>query len=1024
MTKTILLIAAAIVFAVSAHAADLTVEQAWKQIPAYKEGESRAALLLLEIHIGQASAKQQPRQQAAARLATVLQNGTDDAKLFACQQLARVGSAVQVPAVATLLAKGDVRSVQMACFALVGIGGDAACRELRNALGKAPAAAQPDIITALGTLQNADSATVLAGRLGNGGGPVAEAAAWALGEIGNTAAAEALLKLGPKPASVSVTGAQLRCIQRLAQSNNGALAQQLCDALWQADLSAPQRGAVLQGMIAAGHAQAAVRVIEAMASDQPRLAGAAANLLPQAAASGDVGAVLATLDALSPATQARVLDVLAANGEPKVLPVAVASLKSADAPVRLAATRAIGLVGDGTHVEILARLAAASTGQMRETAVASLARLRADGVDGAILTGLKDGDDKTSDVFIDVAVQRGSAGLVPVLWELAASKPVLRKSVFRALGKVATGADSAKLIQHLQTDLGLSSRRALEDAIAAVGRRSANADKQLQSLAALWRSAAPAAAKASVPRILARLGGEDALAIVQSALKQDNAELRLEAIRALAAWPDIGATDGLVALAENKEDKIAHTLAVRGLMRLVDQKIGSAADQLDIVEQLTELSDDEAVKDWAKKRRDGMVGGKADRLALTRVPERSARRTEELAKSAEKGWRIVAYLDCGPDQRDGAKRKPRLRITAGKPWVWAGSERHADLRAGTIAFGSVLGVEASGLDPQKSYRVGLTWWDYDGNGRVQSVRLSGQQVLKPTPLPSYKKGKQAPATLVLDAPGSAYKSGKMPIEIRQSGGPNAVLSEIWLLESDAKPKEEPVVKPKPRDPNAKRILLQTGEDYKGHKWRLTTPALEQELSKDTRLAVDVEEDLAFLRSPKLHEYAAVVMHFKNYDPKLPGREGYDNLASFVEKGGGLVLVHFAGGAFQEFKGDFVKLAGQVWNPKLRGHDPFGEFTVNFEPVDHPVTRGMSDFRTTDELYTCLEGDTPMTVLASAVSKVDRKAYPMVFVFTYGKGRVLHCPLGHNAPALSNAPVAELFRRATAWVARSEPVARK
>ncbi|MCG8511124.1 MAG: ThuA domain-containing protein, partial [Rhodospirillales bacterium] len=196
-----------------------------------------------------------------------------------------------------------------------------------------------------------------------------------------------------------------------------------------------------------------------------------------------------------------------------------------------------------------------------------------------------------------------------------------------------------------------------------------------------------------------------------------------------------------------------------------------------------------------------------------------------------------------------------------------------------------------------------------------------------------------------------------------------------------------------------RVLIITGEDYKGHHWRKTTPVLRKQLERDARLRVDVLDDLTELAETDLGDYAAVVMHFKNYDPKVPGRVGYENLANYVEAGGGLVLVHFACGAFQEFKGDFEKLAGRVWDPKLRGHDPHGKFRVEITGKEHPITRGMQAFEITDELYTCLAGDTEIDVLATAVSKVDKKVYPMAFVLDYGEGRVFHCVLGNDVVAL-------------------------
>ncbi len=223
----------------------------------------------------------------------------------------------------------------------------------------------------------------------------------------------------------------------------------------------------------------------------------------------------------------------------------------------------------------------------------------------------------------------------------------------------------------------------------------------------------------------------------------------------------------------------------------------------------------------------------------------------------------------------------------------------------------------------------------------------------------------------------------------------------------------------------RRVLLVTGEDYPGHKWRETAPVVLAELSKDPRLTVDVLADLKSLASAHLDHYDAIVMHFKNYDPQVPGRKGYDNLAQYVKQGGGLVLLHFACGAFEEFKDDFESIAGRVWfgmkPPAGRHqHDPRGPFTVSVTKTDHPVTRGLKDFQTVDELYTCLEGDTPITPLVTAVSKLDGKTYPIAFVLNSGKGRVFHCVLGHDVEALSGAGPAELIRRGCDWAAGLEP----
>jgi len=213
-----------------------------------------------------------------------------------------------------------------------------------------------------------------------------------------------------------------------------------------------------------------------------------------------------------------------------------------------------------------------------------------------------------------------------------------------------------------------------------------------------------------------------------------------------------------------------------------------------------------------------------------------------------------------------------------------------------------------------------------------------------------------------------------------------------------------------------RVLIVTGVDHPGHKWKLTAPVLAEGIAADKRINVTVTEKPSDLAGDELGDYDVIVLHFMDWEVPDPGPKARANLKEFVQSGGGLVLIHFACGAFQEWP-EFVELAGRAWDPKLRAHDPRGPFKVDITDIDHPITRGMESFETNDELYTCLAGERPITVLATARSKVDGKDYPMAFVFEYGKGRVFHNVLGHDVKALANPPVAEMFRRGCAWTAK-------
>ena len=219
---------------------------------------------------------------------------------------------------------------------------------------------------------------------------------------------------------------------------------------------------------------------------------------------------------------------------------------------------------------------------------------------------------------------------------------------------------------------------------------------------------------------------------------------------------------------------------------------------------------------------------------------------------------------------------------------------------------------------------------------------------------------------------------------------------------------------------SKEVLIVTGNDHPAHLWRQTAPALAEVLREDIRMKVDVVEQPEFLGTDKVHDYDVVVIHFMNWEKPTPGQDARENLQKFVNGGKGLFVLHFGCGAFRDWP-EYRNLSGQVWDPNLRAHDPRGPFGVDIVNKEHPITRGMASFRTEDELYTCLAGDRPIELLATARSKVDGRDYPMAFVFKYGRGRVFHCALGHDVKAIKNPPAAELLRRGCAWTARLAPV---
>ncbi|RIK78008.1 MAG: hypothetical protein DCC68_16185 [Planctomycetota bacterium] len=212
-----------------------------------------------------------------------------------------------------------------------------------------------------------------------------------------------------------------------------------------------------------------------------------------------------------------------------------------------------------------------------------------------------------------------------------------------------------------------------------------------------------------------------------------------------------------------------------------------------------------------------------------------------------------------------------------------------------------------------------------------------------------------------------------------------------------------------------KVLIVTGFDVDSHKWEESARSNQAILQKSDRFEVAISTDKEVFASPKLGDYDVLILNFGFWSEKDPSDKAKAGLLDYVKGGGNVVALHFACSAFQDWK-EYGEMLGRVWVKGVGGHGPYGEFTVNIKAADHPVTKGLKDFKTEDELYAKLSGDADIQVLATADSAWSTKTEPIVFAKSYGKGRVLQNVLGHGIDAKQNPAYQQLLRRSVEWAA--------
>jgi uncharacterized protein len=139
--------------------------------------------------------------------------------------------------------------------------------------------------------------------------------------------------------------------------------------------------------------------------------------------------------------------------------------------------------------------------------------------------------------------------------------------------------------------------------------------------------------------------------------------------------------------------------------------------------------------------------------------------------------------------------------------------------------------------------------------------------------------------------------------------------------------------------------------------------------------------------------------------------------------GGVGLAGWHGGMCDAFRlnTQYQFMTGGQWVAHPGG---IVEYTVNVTAPDHPITRGLRDFRMKSEQY-YMHVDPGNEVLATTTFSGLHEGYdwvkgtvmPVVWTRRWGAARVFYMSLGHVAGDLRVPEAHELLRRGMLWAAR-------
>ena len=294
---------------------------------------------------------------------------------------------------------------------------------------------------------------------------------------------------------------------------------------------------------------------------------------------------------LAPAAQVQLLSALGDRSDPAALPAVIAATKSADEAVRIAALKAVGQLGDGLSVMLLAQRAAASSGDEKKAARESLYRLRGPSVDkatklmlltvdGAIIEGITHSDPKTKVELIASVGERNIKTGVQLLLKTAQDPDrSVRAESLKVLKTIADKENLPALVELLLSLQSDSDRTEAEKTIAAVAHKIPDKNRQAEPVLAVLPSVKDVRNRCSLLSALGKIADNTALPALRAALSSQDAKEQDAAIRALSDWPTAEPVPDLLKVAESSANPVHKILALRGFVRLLGLESNRPAEQ-------------------------------------------------------------------------------------------------------------------------------------------------------------------------------------------------------------------------------------------------------------------------------------------------------------------------------------------------------------------------------------------------------------------------------------------------------------
>ena len=488
-------------------------------------------------------------RNCSAALCKAIGNAKDEeVKDFLLQELQYVAGDETVSEVKEYLL--NKRLCDPAARVLIRINSEASKNALAEALPKADLSQQIIIAEALGRVKYVPAAQQLRDLTATSDLKLKKTILRSLAEIGDAQSASLLAgeakKAGYTFDPADAAGSYLLFLKRTAENGNSAFTEKACKKIiGNSNIPNYGRTAALQ-ILATSAGQKAVPVLmKALQSSDKEYRMAAEALLGKGSSAEMLAQIAKTAEKTkNMELQAELITLLADNNCKSSLPLMMKSLQSPDKQVRLAAISAVAKTGQAEAVAPLTSLMKTGDQEIIDAARTALLTIAGEGVTDAAASVIPEVSGPARCALIDIIAQRNDDRHVALIFNETGNKDAqVRLSAIKALPSLVKSGHENQIAELLNRTTSPDEIPALQEALFVAVKGLKSKPEQTARVAELMNNSQD---KPSLYyNVLAKIGGIEALDMVEKAFGDSNPKNKESALTALTRWSDYSALKAL-----------------------------------------------------------------------------------------------------------------------------------------------------------------------------------------------------------------------------------------------------------------------------------------------------------------------------------------------------------------------------------------------------------------------------------------------------------------------------------------------